>query len=155
MTSTFSDFVASKPEKDLMKEQVQDYCKMLCQALIESFKSYTIKSHGISIVRALDNGDSTSVQYHEDRIQEVKNNINIYDFYMVEGRKYWKIVMSTDGDYRSQSVHAFVDKSNGDVYKSASFKSPAKGVRYNLLDESSREYVLANCDWAGSYLYQR
>jgi hypothetical protein len=63
--------------------------------------------------------------------------------------------MSTDGDYRSQSVHAFVDKSNGDVYKSASFKSPAKGVRYNLLDESSREYVLANCDWAGSYLYQR
>lgn len=155
MTSTFSDFVASKPEKDLMKQQVQDYCKMLCQALIENYKSYTIKSHGISIVRALDAGDSTSVQYHEDRIQEVKNNIDIYDFYMIEGRKYWKIVMSTDGDYRCQSVHAFVDKSNGDVYKSASFKTPAKGVRYNLLDESSREYVLANCDWSGSYLYQR
>ncbi len=155
MTSTFSDFVASKPDKDLMKKQVQDYCKMLCQALIENYKSYTIKSHGISIVRALDAGDSTSVQYHEDRIQEVKNNIDIYDFYMIEGRKYWKIVMSTDGDYRCQSVHAFVDKSNGDVYKSASFKTPAKGVRYNLLDESSREYVLANCDWSGSYLYQR
>lgn len=155
MTSTFSDFVASKPDKDLMKKQVQDYCKLLCQALIENYKSYTIKSHGISIVRALDAGDSTSVQYHEDRIQEVKNNIDIYDFYMIEGRKYWKIVMSTDGDYRCQSVHAFVDKSNGDVYKSASFKTPAKGVRYNLLDESSREYVLANCDWSGSYLYQR
>ena len=155
MTSTFSDFVTTKPEKDLMKQQVQDYCKLLCQALIENYKSYTIKSHGISIVRALDAGDSTSVQYPEDRIQEVKNNIDIYDFYMIEGRKYWKIVMSTDGDYRCQSVHAFVDKSNGDVYKSATFKSPAKGVRYNLLDESSREYVLANCDWSGSYLYQR
>lgn len=155
MTSTFSDFVASKPDKDLMKKQVQDYCKLLCQALIDNYKEYTIRSHNRSIVRALDSGDSTQVQYHEDRIQEVKNNINIYDFYMIEGRKYWKIVMSTDGDYRSQSVHAFVDKSNGNVYKSASFKTPAKGVRYNLLDESSRENVLANCDWSGSYLYQR
>jgi hypothetical protein len=155
MTSTFSDFVATKPEKDLMQSQVQDYCKLLCQALIENYKSYTIGSHNHSIVRALDRGDSSSVQYHEDRIQEVKNNTNIYDFYMVEGRKYWKIVMSTDGDYRSQSVHAFVDKSNGNVYKSASFKTPAKGVRYNLLDESSRENVLANCDWSGRYLYQR
>jgi hypothetical protein len=155
MTSTFSDFVASKPDKDLMKKQVQDYCKMLCEALIENYKSYSIRSHNHSIVRALDEGDSTKVQYHEDRIQEIKNNVDIYDFYMVEGRKYWKIVMSTDGDYRCQSVHAFVDKSNGDVYKSASFKTPAKGVRYNLLDESSRENVLANCDWSGSYLYQR
>ena len=155
MISTFSDFVATKPEKDLMQSQVQDYCKLLCQALIENYKSYTIGSHNHSIVRALDRGDSSSVQYHEDRIQEVKNNTNIYDFYMVEGRKYWKIVMSTDGDYRSQSVHAFVDKSNGNVYKSASFKTPAKGVRYNLLDESSRENVLANCDWSGRYLYQR
>ena len=155
MTSTFSDFVATKPEKDLMQSQVQDYCKLLCQALIENYKSYTIGSHNHSIVRALDRGDSSSVQYHEDRIQEVKNNTNIYDFYMVEGRKYWKIVMSTVGDYPSQSLQAFDDKSNGNVYKSASFKTPAKGVRYNLLDESSRENVLANCDWSGRYLYQR
>ena len=75
MTSTFSDFVATKPEKDLMQSQVQDYCKLLCQALIENYKSYTIRSHNHSIVRALDRGDSSSVQYHEDRIQEVVEDI--------------------------------------------------------------------------------
>lgn len=153
--TTFSQFVAEKPNKEVMKKQVQDYCKMLCQALIENYKSYTIRMHNASIIRELESGNSSTVQYHEDRIQEVKNNQNIYDFFIVEGRKYYKIVMATDGNYNSQSVHAFVDKTNGNVYKSASFKTPAKGVRYNLLDDSSREYVLEHCDWSGHYLYQR
>lgn len=155
MTSAFSDFVETKGSKDLMKQQVQDYCKILCQVLIDDYKSHIIKSHTHNIVRALDSGNSESVQYFEDKLQQAKNNENIYEFYMVEGRKYWKIIMSTDGDYRCQSVHAFVDKSNGDLYKAASFKSPAKGVRYNLLDESSRDDVMAKADWAGDYLYQK
>ena len=33
----------------------------------------------------------------------------------------------------SRSVHAFIDKKTGEVYKPASFKAPAKHVRYNLL----------------------
>ena len=70
-----------------------------------------------------------------------------FNFTMILGRKYWKI---QDGD---GSVHAFVDKNNGNVFKPASWRSPAKGVRYNLLDENSRLAILSEADWAGSYLY--
>ena len=33
------------------------------------------------------------------------------------------------------SVHAFIDQKTGDVFKPASFKAPAKGVRYNVLQD--------------------
>jgi hypothetical protein len=55
----------------------------------------------------------------------------------------------------SRSVHAFVDKKTGDVFKAASFKAPAKGVRFNLLEIASREQCFARADWAGGYLYVR
>jgi hypothetical protein len=76
-----------------------------------------------------------------------------YKFYIESGRKYFKVIMETGSG--SKSVHAFVDMITGEVYKPASFKAPAKGVRYNLLIITEREDVLANCDWAGGYLYQK
>ena len=76
-----------------------------------------------------------------------------YKFYIEEGRKYHKIIMETpDG---SRSVHAFVDKKTGSVLKSASWKAPAKGERYNLLIIKDREWLLENADWSGNYLYLR
>ena len=74
-----------------------------------------------------------------------------YKFYIESGRKYHKIVMETES--QSRSVHAFIDKRFGHVYKPASFKAPAKHIRYNLLVDNSREECLARCDWAGGYLY--
>jgi len=74
-----------------------------------------------------------------------------YKFYIESGRKYHKLIMETNGN--SRSVHAFVDKNSGAVYKSASWKAPAKGIRFNLLDDNSREECFARCDWAGGYLY--
>ena len=76
-----------------------------------------------------------------------------YKFYIEEGRKYHKIIMECENGARS--VHAFVDKKTGDVYKPASFKAPAKGIRFNLCIISDREWLLANADWAGSYLYMK
>ena len=78
-------------------------------------------------------------------------NSDPYKFYIESGRKYHKIVMETES--QSRSVHAFVDKKTGDVYKPASFKAPAKHVRFNLCIISDREWLLANADWAGGYLY--
>jgi len=69
------------------------------------------------------------------------------------GRKYHKIFMTING--RRDSIHAFIDKKTGDVYKPANTKAPAKHVRYNLLLIKDREWLLANADWAGGYLYQR
>ena len=76
---------------------------------------------------------------------------NPYKFYIESGRKYHKLIMETESG--SRSVHAFVDKKTGEVYKPASFKAPAKHVRYNLLSEISREKCYARADWAGGYLY--
>ena len=55
--------------------------------------------------------------------------------------------------YVTPSIHAFIDRQSGSVYKPASWKAPAKHVRYNLLDDVSYETCLHNADWAGSYLY--
>ena len=81
------------------------------------------------------------------------NSDRSYKFYFDSGRKYHKIIMETESG--SRSVHAFVDKKTGDVYKAASFKAPAKGVRYNLLRIESREECLALADWSRAYLYIR
>ena len=71
-------------------------------------------------------------------------NSDPYKFYIESGRKYHKIVMETES--QSRSVHAFVDKKTGEVYKPASFKTPAKIVRYNLLMiESREEWLLCSC----------
>ena len=82
------------------------------------------------------------------RDYDTNSNVGRYNFKMELGRKYWKI---HDGN----GVHAFVDRNTGDVFKPASWKSPTKGVRYNLLDEYSRLSCLDKADWAGSYLYVR
>ena len=81
------------------------------------------------------------------------NSSSDYKFYIESGRKYHKLIMETGSG--SRSVHAFVDRKSGEVFKPASFKAPAKGVRFNLLIIEQREWLLENADWAGGYLYMR
>ena len=76
-----------------------------------------------------------------------------YSYAIDGGRKYHKVWMSTESGNRS--IHTFVDKKTGSVLKPASTKAPAKGERYNLLDEASREDMLSRVGWSGSYLYVR
>lgn len=75
-----------------------------------------------------------------------------YDFIIETGRKYFKVVMDARG---SRSVHCFIDRKSGSVLKSASWKSPAKGERYNLLLIKDREWLFENADWASGYLYKK
>ena len=72
-----------------------------------------------------------------------------YKFEIQTGRKYHKIYAENQG------VHAFVNKETGEVFKPASYKAPAKHVRYDLRIIKEREACLNNADWAGSYLYIR
>jgi hypothetical protein len=81
------------------------------------------------------------------------------DFEIVLGKKYAKIIQVSlqnnplrPGD---SSIHAFVDMATGSLLKAASWKAPAKGVRYSLLDDESFAQCLERADWAGSYLYKR
>lgn len=81
------------------------------------------------------------------------NSRRNYSYALISGRKYHKVMQCVDG--QTESVHAFIDKKTGSVYKPASFKAPAKGQRYNLLLIKDREWLLENAEWHGSYLYVR
>ena len=145
-TTTFADYAASAEARKNIAEAVLGHTYALCEALRQNFIQYSIKIHK----RALSMGES--VDYHEACIVDLKNGNCGYEFYPETGRKYHKIIMVANG---SRSVHAFVDKKTGEVYKSASWKSPAKGVRYDLRIIEQREWLLENADWAGAYLYAR
>lgn len=112
-----------------------------------NFKDQQIRAHQ----RSIDN--EINMDYHQSKITEIITNGAPIEFYARKGRKYLKIMMKDSGG--SQSVHAFVDRNTGDVYKPASINAPAKGIRYNLLDDEQREELYATADWAGGYLYAR
>ena len=133
-------------------DSVLRHTQALCEALRQNFIDYIIKSH----YRSLSNGDNTD--YHENCIAKLKNGECNYSFVIESGKKYHKIIMVIDNGperHIARSVHAFVDKNTGEVYKSASWKSPAKGVRYDLRLIKDREWLLENATWCGGYLYKR
>ena len=65
------------------------------------------------------------------------------DTYSIQnGRKYLRVVCTDE--HGSRSVHAFIDKSNGNILKAAGWKSPQRdkdglAVRANLADPKARE----------------
>ena len=74
------------------------------------------------------------------------------------GKKYYKVVTGhitgLAQDAPTQwSAWCFVDATTGDVYKPASWKAPAKHVRYNLFQEDSYNKALEKADPYGSWLY--
>ena len=127
-TETFADYVAQQDARNTIQLNVRKWTLMLCDALVDNFKS-------------------------RNRGELAGRPAPVNKFYIEEGRKYHKIIMETDSG--SRSVHAFVDKKTGEVYKPASFKAPAKIVRFNLCLIKDREWLLENADWAGGYLYVR
>ncbi len=131
-TQSFADFVATQDARNTIELNIRKYTLMLCDALEDNFKSRNKGKVG-------------------------GYDAPVYKFVIESGRKYHKIIMEVPNNNRppSRSVHAFVDKKTGELYKAASFKAPAKGVRFDLRIIAQREHVLENCDWAGGYLYQR
>ena len=73
-----------------------------------------------------------------------------YTFEIQTGRKYHKIIADN-------SVHAFVDKNTGEVYKPASYNAPAKYVRFDMriINQRERLHDPTFTGWAGGYLYLR
>jgi hypothetical protein len=159
MSTTFTDYLETLPEKELRRAEVLRYTESLVNALIENYRMYSVKSHRNAIA---ENGivDESYVSWHQEQLDKIREGTYDYrmNFYIVESRKFLRIEQETgvnhDGSVKQKSIHAFVDKNTGEVYKSASWKSPAKGVRYNLLDKKSREECYRRADWAGSYLYK-
>jgi hypothetical protein len=57
------------------------------------------------------------------------------------GRRYVRVIKAeydaADGCIISSSAHCFIDKTNGNVLKAASWKAPAKGARGNIYDDDA------------------
>ena len=145
-TMTLQEFEQVQAARQVIAANALKYTEMLCEALEQNFLEQSIKRAKFLMP------SSDNPQYWADRIEDYKAGKDVYKFSIVTGRKYHKIVQTCcDG---SQSVHAFVDKNTGELYKAASWKAPAKDVRFDLRIIEQREFVLENCDWAGGYLYK-
>jgi len=143
---TLQEFEKVQAARQVIAANALKYTEMLCEALEQNFLEQSIKRAKFLMP------SSDNPQYWADRIEDYKAGKDVYKFSIVTGRKYHKIVQTCcDG---SKSVHAFVDKNTGELYKAASWKAPAKDVRFDLRIIEQREFVLENCDWAGGYLYK-
>jgi hypothetical protein len=144
---TFTEFVAQQDARNTIQLNVLKWSYMLCDALVHNYHDYAIRGHHHYIHQGV------SVEYHQQQIEKLKQGISPINYVIESGKKYHKIVMIDSGN--SRSVHCFIDKKTGEVYKSASWKAPAKGVRYDLRNIKQREWLFKNADWSGGYLYIR
>ena len=71
------------------------------------------------------------------------NNASLYrtDFEVTGGARYLRVsrveTALVTHEIISRSSHCFIDRTNGDVLKAASWKTPAKGARGNIFDSSN------------------
>ena len=158
MTMTTMEYYDKNVESNGNYVPVERYVDEYCKALTENYKQDTIRSLERSIMK----GDS--VEYFGERLSEVlngKENLDRFRFY--EGKRYFKVVREEfdtfqgRNEWKDSTVHAFVDRVTGEVYKPASWKAPAKHVRFDMRIETHREFLHnpKNVGWAGGYLYIR
>ena len=136
-----------------LTERILEWTQSYCDSLTENYKQHSI--------RMFANSDS---DYSKRRLEDVKNGTaNLSNFVIKNGRKYYKIMQrefdtfQDRNEWREGSVHAFVDKNTGEVYKPASYNSPAKHVRYDLrvINDRAKLHDPTYTGWAGGYLYMR
>ena len=135
-----------------LRRYVDDYCK----ALDENFKQDTIRSleHNLK-----SDPECTYSANQLVKIMQGKANLDKFRYY--EGKKYIKVVREeydeSDDRWRDTTVHSFIDRNTGDVYKPASWKAPAKHVRYSFTNKQDMLFLTdPRCvGWAGGYLYIR
>lgn len=150
LTNSNTNKIMTTLESSITKTEVLGWTWELCRALEQQYKNYAVRS-------CIKNNESEMNPYLQERINKLENDEECMKFTITSGKKYYKVIQNDyrNGKYESAGVHAFVDKMTGDLYKPASWKAPAKHVRFKLSDPNQRGWVYANCDWAGGYLYIR
>jgi len=66
--------------------------------------------------------------------------------------KVWRYDLFNGEVRDGRSIYFFIDKNDGAVYKAASYKAPAKGIRFYINQLADNP---ATCDPYGSFLYKR
>ena len=153
--------VLTKKEIEMIKERIEDrvagWVQTYADTITKNYRDYHIRT-------LKGNLSGNYPEYAREQLDEIeKGTAKLMYFKIKTGKKYYKIVqMNFDtfqdrNEYREGSVHAFVDKQTGQVYKPASWQAPAKHVRYDLRIIREREFLFNpnNTGWAGGYLYLR
>ena len=162
MTTCYPDTM--KVKRDIQR-RIEDYVIKYCETLEENFKQYSLRSFERNIQ---ENRFPENTKYYQDRVDEINNGTaNLYKFVYKTGKKFHKVYFlqyeeaneyyNRKAGYTAGSVHCFIDKQTGEVYKPASWKAPAKHVRFDLRLIQDREFLFNpnNISWAGSHLYMR
>jgi len=147
-------------KRDLQR-RIEDYVIQYCEALEENFKQYSINSYkrNLDEQRFPENNS-----YYKQQLDAINDGTaNLYKFDYKVGKKFIKVfnlqydTFQNRNEYRAGSVTAFIDRNTGEVYKPASWKAPAKHVRFDLRIIKEREFLHnpKNVDWAGGHLYMR
>tara|TARA_B000000557_G_scaffold163039_1_gene132371 strand:- start:92 stop:562 length:471 start_codon:yes stop_codon:yes gene_type:complete len=155
------EMVIGESVKETNRVFIKDYTEEYCKAITENYRQY----HLDTLNRNL---QGNYPEYAQEQLDEIENGTaNLMRFEIREGRKYYKVVQVEFetwsgspffGKYRDRSVHSFVDKNTGNVYKPASWKAPhTKHVRFTFQKPEHIRFLLtpSNVDWAGGYLYLR
>ena len=153
--------VLTKKEIEMIKERIEDrvagWVQTYADTITKNYRDYHIRT-------LKGNLSGNYPEYAREQLDAIENGTaNLMKFKIKTGKKFYKIVqMNFDtfqnrNEYREGSVHAFVDKKTGQVYKPASWQAPAKHVRYDLRIIREREFLFNsnNTGWAGGYLYLR
>ena len=136
-----------------LPERILEWTQSYTESLTENYKQHSISMH-----------QNFTSDYSKKELESIKNGTaNLTKFIIKNGRKYYKIMehefdtFRDRNEYREGSVHAFVDKNTGEVYKPASYNSPAKHVRYDLrvINDRVKLHDPEYTGWAGGYLYMR
>ena len=146
-------------KKDI-ETRVAGWVKTYADTITENYRRYHVET-------LEGNLSGNYPEYARKQLDEIENGTaNLMWFKVKTGKKYYKIVQQEFetwegskyyGQYRDASVHAFVDKKTGQVFKPASWQAPARHVRFDLRIIREREFLFnyKNTDWAGGYLYLR
>ena len=151
--------VKSAPtDAQAIQADVLNYTEFLTQILEQHYRQY----HKNMLTGNSLRYEGELSQYAKDQLASMEDGTaNLMKFRIQKGKKFLKVIQQEfdtfqdRNEYRDGSVHAFIDKNTGDVYKPAGWNGRAKHVRYNLPDPKSRELCYINADWVGSYLYLR
>ena len=136
-----------------LSERVLDWTQTYCESLTENYKQHSISMH-----------QNFTSEWSKKELDAINNGTaNLTNFVIKNGRKYYKIMQrefdtfQDRNEWREGSVHAFVDKNTGEVFKPASYNAPAKHVRYDLrvINDRVKLHDPAYTGWAGGYLYMR
>ena len=151
--------VIGESVKETNQTFLRTYVQEYCDALTKNFELDSIRGYEYCLKR------DPECTYSADRLNDIQNgNANLNRFRFIEGKKYYKVVMQEfdtfqdKNEWRDTTVHSFVNKNTGDVFKPASWKAPAtKHVRYSFCNMTDFKMLLdpIQLDWAGGYLYMR